>query len=60
VYRLCLLFWLCVTTIATQAVAAPPPDATCAKMWGAFIDAYAANGDFSGVMLVTRHGEPIF
>jgi CubicO group peptidase (beta-lactamase class C family) len=59
-HRLALFLWLCVTVVATQAAAVPAPDARAAKTWEAYVGAYAANGDFSGVVLVTRHGKRIF
>jgi len=47
---------LCALSLAS----APLSDSQAAKGWAAYIDAHAANGDFSGVMLVTRHGKRIF
>lgn len=39
--------------------AAPAPLATAAEVsaWDAYVSAHAANGDFSGIVLVSRHGQ---
>jgi CubicO group peptidase (beta-lactamase class C family) len=58
--RLAVFSYLCAILIATRAFAAPPSDARAAKALDATIDAYAANGDFSGVVFVTRHGKQVF
>jgi CubicO group peptidase (beta-lactamase class C family) len=43
-----------------QLAAEPAGDELAVKMWDAYIAAHAANGDFSGTVLVSRHGRRIY
>lgn len=47
----CLLF-----AVAAEA----DPDAAAARQLDAYVSAHAANDDFSGIVLVTRHGKRVF
>src|SRR6187401_1335183 len=46
--------------VVPLAEAAPASDKQAAQQLEAYVDAFAANGDFSGVVLVTRGGKRVF
>jgi CubicO group peptidase (beta-lactamase class C family) len=55
--------WLGLCLVSPALASGKFPDPRAAKMWDAWIAAHAAhaaNGDFSGIVLVTRHGRRIF
>lgn len=57
-FALCCL--LLMTTPAPLPATEPGSDAWAAKMWDAYITGHAANGDFSGNVLVSRRGRSIY
>lgn len=57
-FVLCCL--LLITTPAPLLASKPGSDAWAAKMWDAYITGHAVNGDFSGNVLVSRHGRSIY
>ncbi len=58
--RLVLCCTLGMVAFAPSPADEPGADGAAAKMFDAYIAAHAANGDFSGTVLVTRNGRRIF
>ncbi len=55
-FRVCM----CVVMIVPLAAAATDSDKQAAQQLSAYVDAFATNGDLSGVVLVTRGGKRVF
>jgi len=52
--------WCLGLIVFSSAVGADEPDTRLRRVLDPYIDAHAANGDFAGVVLVTRNGTPIY
>jgi CubicO group peptidase (beta-lactamase class C family) len=52
--------WICLVAAASVLAAEPNSDASAVQALDAYIGAHAANGDFSGIVRVSRRGERIY
>jgi len=52
--------WICLVAATSVPAAEPKSDASAVQALDAYIGAHAANGDFSGIVRVSRHGERVY
>jgi CubicO group peptidase (beta-lactamase class C family) len=58
--RLAASCWLLAAALAPRPAAPEDADSRAAALLESYVSAHAANGDFSGVVLVTRNGKPLY